>query len=831
MAPRGAIVIHGHFYQPPRENPWLEAVEIQDSAAPYHDWNERVTAECYAPNGAARRVDDANRVVDIVDNFEKISFNVGPTLMAWLARHAPAVHERIVEADRASVGARGGHGNAIAQVYNHMILPLATRRDKVTQVRWGIEDFRARFGRDPEGMWLPETAVDTESLEVLAEAGLAFTILAPHQAARVRPIGDETWQDVGDGIDPSRAYLWRGPGGQRLVLFFYDGPISRAIAFGDALERGERLVGSLMGGFSDARDWPQIVHCATDGESYGHHHKFGEMALAAAVAQIEASGEAELTNYGAFLAAHQPTHEVLIRENTSWSCAHGVERWRADCGCGTDPHCAHRWRAPLRAALDWLRDEVDPLFESRAQTFLKDPWAARDDYIAVVLNLSPESIDAWLAGHARSPLEFDVPPTEGGVPCPDLKSLASGISDRGTAPRPIGVEERVEIARLMEMQRQRMLMYTSCGWFFDDLAGLEPVQNLKYAALALRYFRQLGGGAPETELLRRLEAIPADDSTSTDGADVYRRLVRPAVVGPERVVANYAITGLVEEHEEDARVYAYRVQRIDEARESYAETELRVGHVRVTFDLTGETGEVAYAVLHFGGHDFSCGVAPYDEVAYARLRADLLDRYQRHSMADVVHGLDEYFPQPTFSLRDLFLEDRRRVLGRVVRAVLLRHEETYHRIWEESRSLVHYLREVDAPLPEVLRLTARHVLEERVVAELSSLAATGAIPPRVFELIDEARALGVTLDLISARDAMRQAVHERLAALQADASPERIAAALALVEDAQRAGFRIGKWSAQNDFMTVWRARPDARPALGPVANALGFALPVEGPA
>jgi hypothetical protein len=831
MAPRGAIVIHGHFYQPPRENPWLEAVEIQDSAAPYHDWNERVTAECYAPNGAARRVDDQNRIVDIVDNFQKISFNVGPTLMAWLERHAGGVHERIVEADRASVRARGGHGNAIAQVGNHMILPLASRRDKVTQVRWGIEDFRARFGREPEGLWLPETAVDRESLQVLAEAGLAFTILAPHQAARVRAIGDEAWQDVGDGIDPSRPYLWRGADGRQLALFFYDGPISRAIAFADALERGERLVDLLMGGFSDARDWPQIVHCATDGESYGHHHKFGEMALAAAVAQIEATGEAELTNYGAFLAAHPPTHEVEIRENTSWSCAHGVERWRADCGCGIDGRRGHRWRAPLRAALDWLRDEVDTLFESRGSALLKDPWATRDEYIKVVLDRSPESIAAWLSRHARPPLEFDVPPTEGGVPYPDLKSLASGISDRGTAPRPIDAEARVELVRLMEMERHRMLMYTSCGWFFDDLAGLEPVQNLKYAALALRYFRQLGGGALETELLRRLEAAPADGSPHVDGAGVYRRLVLPAVVGPERVVADYAITGLVQEQEETARVYAYRVERLDEAREAYAETALRVGHVRVTFGVTAETGDAVYAALHFGGHDFSCGVAPYDEVAYARMRADLLARYQRHSMAEVVHGLDEHFPGGTFSLRDLFLEDRRRVLDRVVRAVLLRHEESYHRIWEESRALVHYLREVDAPLPEVLRLTARHVLEERMAAELTSLVTSGAIPPRVFELIDEARGLGLTLDLVFARDAMRQAVHERLAALLADTSPERIAAALALVEGARRAGIRIGLWSAQNDFLAVWRARPEARPALAPLASALGFALPAEVPA
>jgi alpha-amylase/alpha-mannosidase (GH57 family) len=318
------VAIHGHFYKPPRENPWLEAVEVQDSAAPFHDWNERITAECYAPNTAARRVDHADRILDVVDNFEKISFNVGPTLCAWLEREAPDVHQKIVEADRASVRARGGHGNALAQVYNHMIMPLATRRDKVTQVAWGLADFRARFGREPEGMWLPETAVDNETLDVLAEAGLAFTILAPSQAARVRAGREGPWEELAGGIDPSQPYRWRGAGGRELALFFYDGPISRAIAFENLLERGERFVAGLQAAFSDKREGPQLVHVATDGESYGHHRRFGEMALAAAVRQLEAEDTATLTNYGAFLAAHPPTQEVQIREGTSWSCAHGV---------------------------------------------------------------------------------------------------------------------------------------------------------------------------------------------------------------------------------------------------------------------------------------------------------------------------------------------------------------------------------------------------------------------------------------------------------------------------------------------------------------------------
>ena len=795
MPSRRAIVIHGHFYQPPRENPWLESVEIQDGAAPYHDWNERITAECYAPNTAARRVDANDRVLDIVNNFEKISFNVGPTLMAWLARHAADVHARIVEADRASVAARGGHGNAIAQVYNHMIMPLAKRRDKVTQARWGIEDFRWRFGRDPEGLWLPETAVDEESLEVLAEAGLGFTVLAPHQAARVRPLGTETWEDVGDGIDPSRAYLWRGRRGHHLALFFYDGPISRAIAFEDTLERGERLVERLMAGFSPTRDWPQLVHCATDGESYGHHHRFGEMALAAALAQIEGEGEVRLTNYGAFLAEHPPTHEVEIREHTSWSCVHGVERWRDDCGCGIDGHRHHRWRAPLRRALDWLRDETDLLFESRAGTWLKAPWDARDDYVDVLLERTPERFEAWLRRHARMPLD-------------------------GAA--------RLDVVRLLEMQRHRMLMYTSCGWFFDDVAGLESVQNLTYAALALRYVRQLGGGVRESEFIRRLEAAPANGPEVTDGGDVYRKLVRPAVVDLSRVVAHYAITGLVEEHGDETRVYAYRVERLDAAGEAYHDTQVRIGHVRATFEVTGETGEAVYALLHFGGHDFSCGVGPYDEVAYQRMKADLLRRYERHGVADMVRGIDEHFPRATFSLRHLFLEERRRVLDRVIRAVLQRHEETYHRIWEESRALVQYLREVEAPIPEVFRLTAQHVLEERIAAELPAAVRLGAIPARVFELIGEATALGLTLDLGFARPLVRQAVQEALGGLERDPSPERVAAALALVEGAQRVGIRFGLWAAQTRFFALWRARPEARHALAPIAAALGFDLTAE---
>ncbi|HET8916453.1 MAG TPA: glycoside hydrolase, partial [Candidatus Binatia bacterium] len=355
------ICIHGHFYQPPRENPWLESVELQDSAYPYHDWNERVTAECYAPNSVSRILDGDNQIIQLVNNYSKISFNFGPTLLAWLEAKAPDVYDAILEADRESQKNFSGHGSALAQVYNHMILPLANARDRRTQILWGIRDFQRRFKRLPEGMWLPETAVDIESLEILAELGIRFTILAPHQADRVRPIGGRVWHDVsGSRIDPTQAYEQRLPSGRKIALFFYDGPIARAVAFEGLLSSGEHLANRLVGAFDDGRNRPQLVHIATDGESYGHHHRFGDMALAYALNTIESNQLAQLTNYGEYLERHLPTHQVEIIEKTSWSCFHGIDRWWSNCGCnsGGRPGWNQEWRTPLRGALDTLRDSL-----------------------------------------------------------------------------------------------------------------------------------------------------------------------------------------------------------------------------------------------------------------------------------------------------------------------------------------------------------------------------------------------------------------------------------------------------------------------------------------
>jgi alpha-amylase/alpha-mannosidase (GH57 family) len=780
------VAIHGHFYQPPRENPWLETVEVQDAAAPFHDWNERITAECYAPNTAARRVDDANRILDVVNNFEKISFNIGPTLFAWLERQAPEIYRKILAADRASVAARGGHGNAVAQVYNHMILPLASRRDKVTQVAWGLADFRARFGREPEGLWLPETAVDTETLEVLAEAGLKFTILAPEQAKAE--------------VDPSRAYRWRSPRGHELTLFFYDGPVSRAVAFENLLEDGRRLAARLRGVFDDTRERAQLVHIATDGESYGHHRRFGEMALAAAVRQLETAGDVTLTNYGAFLAAHPPTQEIEIHERSSWSCPHGVERWRADCGCRFRGDTHQRWRGPLRESLDWLRGEIDAFYETRAAIWFKDPWEARDDYVGVILDRSPQRLDAFFGRHQRLALD---------------------------------PAARLEARRLLELQRNRLLMYTSCGWFFDELSAIEPVQILRYAAMALQYLADLGGPRLEEEFVRRLTAAPTNVPAYPDGGVVWKRLIRPAVVDLRRVIAHYAITGLVEERPDDADVYAYRVQRVDEAREAYGGTALRIGHVRVSSTVTGEVRDATFAVLHFGGHDFSCGVRAWEAPrAYEGMKADLLRRYARYTLADMVRGMDEWFPGEGFSLTDLFLDERRRVLASVTRAMLDKHEETYRRIWEENRKLVHYLRQADAPIPEALALVARYVLSQQLLAEparFEEAGGAGPLPDRLFELAGEATALGLTLDLAEGKPAATRMVARALDAVAESLTDAHVAAALALIEGAHRLGLRYGRWAAQNRFFEIWKRHGEARARLAPLGAVLGFRVDAGG--
>jgi alpha-amylase/alpha-mannosidase (GH57 family) len=495
---RHFICIHGHFYQPPRENPWSGRIDRQISAEPFHDWNERITSECYEPNTRARILRSDGEVEAYVNNFTRISYNFGPTLLRWMETAAPDTYRRIIEADRLSCRRFSGHGGAIAQVYHHSILPLANRRDKITEVHWGIRDFEHRFKRPPEGIWLAETAVDLETLEILADASIRFTILSPFQARRVRRPGEPTWTDVSDGsIEPRRAYRIQLPSGRPFTLFFYNGELAKGVAFQGLLTSGEHLAQILMGTL-DAGPEAQLAHIATDGESYGHHHHFGEMALAYALREIRRSKDADLTVYGEFMELHPARWSVEILENTSWSCAHGIERWRSDCGCHTGALAGwnQSWRGPLRRSLNWLRDKAARLFEWESRGLLSDPWAARDDYVELLLNRSQAARRRFLS--------------------------------RWSARKRLRPDQKARILDLLEMQRYSLMMFTSCGWFFNDVAGIETIQILRYAGRLIELARVVCGVDLERPFLNRLAEAESNNPEEGTGRDIYLREIRKA---------------------------------------------------------------------------------------------------------------------------------------------------------------------------------------------------------------------------------------------------------------------------------------------------------------
>ena len=679
------LCIHGHFYQPPRENPYLEAIELQDSAYPYHDWNERVASECYAPNATSRILDGEQRIVQLVNNYSRISFNFGPTLLSWIAEKAPKVYEALREADKSSRERYSGHGSAIAQAYNHMIMPLANRRDKVTQVKWGIRDFEYRFGRLPEGMWLPETAVDTETLEVLAENGIKFTILAPRQAKRIRKRGSRSWQDVsGDRVDPSRAYLVQLPSRKTICVFFYDGPISQGVAFERLLDNGQRFADRLMSGFSDARQWPQLVHIATDGESYGHHHRFGEMALSYALHHIETNKLAQLTNYGEFLERNPADHFAEIVNNSSWSCVHGVERWRSNCGCNSGGHAGwnQEWRAPLRAALDWLRDELAPFYEQQAAPLLKDPWSARDGYIQVVLNRAEENALNFLANHATHSLSE---------------------------------EEQVAALKLLEMQRHAMLMYTSCGWFFDELSGLETVQVIQYAGRAIHLAQGLGAKCIESRFMERLAAAKSNIPKHSDGKQVYEKWVKSAFVSTDQLAGHYAISSLFESFGERTKIYCYNVQREDYTLDVEGKQKLTVGRARFSSEITRESASLGFAVLHLGDHNIAGGVSRFEKIEdYDQLKSALMDSFSKADTTQVLQTLTEKFANNTFTLRTLFRDEQRKIVDVILKESLATVAAAYRSIYENQAPLIRFLNGLSIPVPPAFQSAAQIALNSQL---------------------------------------------------------------------------------------------------------------------
>lgn len=709
------VCIHGHFYQPPRENAWLEEVELQDSAYPYHDWNARITEECYRQNAASRILGPDRKIVDIVNNYEHMSFNFGPTLLSWLESHAPDVYERILEADRNSRERFSGHGSALAQVYNHVILPLSNTRDKHTQVIWGIRDFKQRFQRAPEGMWLPETAVDLPSLEVLAEHGIQFTILAPRQAKRVRKIGGRRWKDVNDGnLDTSVPYLCHLPSGRQMALFFYSGPASHDIAYGGLLHSGTNFAARLIDAFPKGGDGPRLIHVATDGESFGHHHRHGDMALAYCIHHIESNNLANTTIYGEYLEKFPPDQEVEIWENSSWSCAHGVERWKSNCGCAADHTNSgkQQWRAPLRQAMDWIRDKESEVYHDRMSGYHPDPWKLRNEYIAAINDRSPENVE-------------------------DFITQSTG--------RSLPPEDKVTFLKLLEMQRHAMLMYTSCGWFFDNIVGIETVQVMQYAARSMQLCQEVQDWDLVPQFKAMLESAPANVRPFLNGREVYEAKVEPARIDLNRVAAHFALSSVFEESQrQTTEIYCYSatVESLDRA--AAGVQTLTTGRVTIRSNITLERHLADLVVFYLGDHNLFATVrARMGDDDFNAVREQLSRAFRKSDSNEVMRLMNVVFDGRNYSLTHLFKDPQRQILNELLESTWEEIENSFRHIYEHNYAIMQMIRNMNMPLPKALSAPAEFILNEDLCAEIQ---ADMIDVNRLRNLADEAERLSLSLD-------------------------------------------------------------------------------------
>jgi len=675
------VCIHGHFYQPPRENAWLEEIEIQVSARPFHDWNERITAECYRPNATSRILNERDRIIDIVNNYSKISFNFGPTLLSWMEHHAPDVYTAILKADRMSMEYFDGHGSAMAQVYNHIIMPLANRRDQITQVLWGLEDFRSRFGREAEGMWLAETAVNLDSLEVLADHGIKFTVLAPRQAIRYRELGSSKWIS---GIDSKRHYICNLPGGKQITLFFYDGERSQEVAFKGLLKNGREFAEVLVSSFDD-REEPQLVHIATDGESYGHHHRHGDMALAYCSRYIETNGLAQLTNYSQYMSMVEADHEVEILENTSWSCYHGIERWRSNCGCADGSGYHQKWRTPLRESLNWLRDQMVPVYEEQIEPYCEDPWKLRNEYIQVILNRSQDFVERFLEIHIK---------------------------------RKISPAERTKIFQLLEMQRQSLLMFTSCGWFFDEVSRIETVQILQYANRAIQLAEQTAPLKLEQEFVERLGKAESNIPEIKDASSIYKNTISPKRIGLINVGMHYAVASLFDENPEKLKILNYSC--ISDPFERYhAGTHiLAIGRTNVSSTVTLSEKQLSFAALYIGQHQIIGSAAEISEWIFNEMRVEIVKAFKESRVHQVVSIMQKHFGDSNFSFFELFKDAQTQILGKILEANIQGAASSYTRIYERNYNLLNVMNSAGLPIPLVLKQNTEIVINLELVKSL-----------------------------------------------------------------------------------------------------------------
>ena len=680
------LTIHGHFYQPPRENPWLEAIELQDSALPFHDWNERINKECYNPNSVSKIVDSRNRILDVVNNYEYMSYNFGPTLLSWMEQFAPLTYERIIKADIESIAEHNGHGNAIAQVYNHIIMPLANEHDKETQIKWGIRDFEYRFGRKPEGMWLAETAVDDDTLRILEANGIKFTILSPYQADKFKKKGDKEWTDVSWGnIDPARSYKYniKSAPGKSIDLFFYDGAISRSVAFDELLKDGNKFIKRLKEGVSDCRDFPQIVNIATDGESYGHHTKFGDMALAY-VLKVKAKDEGfKITNYAEYLDKYRSDCEVEIKQASSWSCFHGVGRWKEDCGCSTGGHPGwnQKWRKPLRDALDYLRDELVIIFEQEGPKYFDNVWEIRNKYIDVILDRNEMNVKKF-----------------------QQENFKSDLSD----------EQKVHAMELLEIQRQAMLMYTSCGWFFSEISGIETVQIMKYAARAMQLATKFSNKDLETHFLEILSEAKSNIPEHGTGKDIFERFVKPSIVTTKQIASLWALSSLYQDFEDEESVYCYTIKKEAYKKVQKGSSTFVVGHIEIQSKITLQKSNVMFALMQYSGGDFHCAIKEYsDDFEFNKIKTNLIKTFLMNPLTEIIRSMDECFGKEYFTLKDIFIEERRKILQILLKGKLEKFSQTYQVMYDEGKGSIYHLQGLGLKIPDEFKISAAYALSHK----------------------------------------------------------------------------------------------------------------------
>jgi alpha-amylase/alpha-mannosidase (GH57 family) len=760
-----------------------------------------------------------NEIVRIMNNYARMSFNFGPTLLKWLADKAPRTYRMILDADKASAMRYDGHGSAVSQVYNHIILPLASERDAITQIRWGIADFEFRFQRRPEGMWLAETAVSRKSLDLMAAEGIRFTILAPHQCARVRnlpqPRADapdallptesaeaanapgavsqgnalNPWVATPNAtVDPTHPYTVMLDEGRSIAVYFYDGPASRAIAFEGLLNSGEAFGSRLLDGFrsvsTEAHAPAELSHVATDGESYGHHHKYGEMALSYAMHWIEDNGHAKLTNYGEFLEKFPPAWEAEVVDDTSWSCVHGVERWRSNCGCnGGKPGWNQEWRGPLRDALDYLRDATAPLAEVMAKPLLVDLWAARDGYIEVMLDRSMAAKDRFFARHATHVLT---------------------------------VQERIAVLELLELERHTQLMYTSCGWFFDEISGIETIQIIAYAGRVLQLAAKLFGEpgiALEPHFLEMIAEAKSNVAEIGDGAELYRRYVTAIRIGLEQVGAHYAISSMFRSYPEDGELFCFELHRDSHEVFTSGRGKVALGRAHIRSRITEETEEICFAVIHLGDQNLSAAVrhfssnSPEDIAAFAAFSTDIGNAIRRANLPEVIRLIDRFFGTLSYSLTSLFADEQHRILRTILDRTLAEMEDSLRKIYEDHASLLRFLTESGMAPPPALAIAANFAinssLRRAIAAENFDAAEIGALFARATsdQVVVDTQVLS-----FAAGERMKRAMVQLEAAAEQDrAMKGALQTALGIAVGLRSLPFDVNLWQAQNIWNSLYQ--------------------------